>query len=340
MEVSMLGLDLAKQSFQVHGVDINGTVVVRRRLRRGQVEPYFGRLKPCVVGMEACATAHHWARVIAALGHEVRLIPTRRVKAYVQRGKNDALDAQAICEAASRPGERLVAAKSVEQQSVLMLHKSRDLLIRQRTMLINALRGHLAEFGLVAAKGGAGAAQLLGLLRRGDPALPALAQQALLLLAQQLESANTQILALDRAILAWHRSDDLSQRLADVPGIGPLSASALAVVLRQADHFSSARAFAAALGLTPKDHSTGGKTRLGSISKMGNGYLRRLLVLGATSQLRRIATATTPAAAWSRALLAKRPQRVVAVALANKTARIAWALVARQRSYDPLYRRA
>ena len=338
MEVSMIGLDIAKQSFQVHGVGADGSVLVRRQLRRSQVERYFAGLAPCMVGLEACASAHHWARVIAGYGHEVRLVPTRTVKAYVRRGKNDALDAAAICEAAGRPGVRLVAAKSMEQQSVLMLHKSRDLLIRQRTMLINALRAHLAEFGIVAAKGAIGAAALLTLLRNGDPRLPALAQQALLALADQLESARGQVLALDRAILAWHRSDALSQRLAPIPGVGPLSATALAVILRQADHFSSAKAFAAALGLTPKEHSTAGKTRLRSISKMGNGYLRRLLVLGATSQLRRAPKATTPAAAWTRALLARRPARVAAVALANKTARIAWALVANQRSYDPSYR--
>jgi transposase len=335
MEISMLGLDLAKQSFQVHGVDAAGAVVVRRSLRRGQLERYFAGLSPCVVGMEACATSHHWARVIGALGHEVRLLPTKTVKAYVRRGKNDALDAQAICEAASRPDVRLVAAKSPEQQSVLMLHKSRDLLIRQRTMLVNALRGHLAEFGIVAAKGGAGATQLLALLRRGDPGLPALAQRALLPLADQLENATRQILALEREILAWHRSDAISQRLAEIPGIGLLGATALAAVLRHADHFSSARAFAASLGLTPKQDTTGGKVRLRSISKMGNGYLRRLLVLGATSQLRRAAKATTQAAAWTRALRARRPARVVAVALANKTARIAWALVAHQRAYEP-----
>lgn len=338
MEVSMIGLDLAKQSFQVHGVDTAGAVVVRRSLRRGQVERYFAGLSPCVVAMEACATSHHWARVIGALGHEVRLVPTKVVKAYVPRGKNDALDAKAICEAASRPDQRLVAAKSPEQQSVLMLHKSRDLLIRQRTMLINALRGHLAEFGIVAAKGGAGATQLLALLRRGDPGLPALAQQALLLLADQLESATRQILALEREILAWHRSDPISQRLAELPGVGLLGATALAVVLRHAHHFSSARAFAASLGLTPKEDTTGGKVRLRSISKMGSGYLRRLLVLGATSQLRRAAKAPTQVAAWTRALRARRPARVVAVALANKTARIAWALVAHQRAYEPSYR--
>lgn len=340
MEVSMIGLDIAKLSFQVHGVGSDGSVLLRRRLRRSQVEQYFAGLKPCVVGMEACASAHHWARVIAALGHEVRLVPTKTVKAYVQRGKNDALDAAAICEAAGRPGVRLVAAKSIDQQSVLMLHKSRDLLITQRTMLINALRAHLAEFGIVAPQGRAGINGLIALLRNGDPALPALAQQALLPLVQQLESATAQILALDRTILAWHKSDALSQRLAPIPGIGPLTASALAAILRQADHFGSARDFAAALGLTPKEASTGGKTKLGSISKMGNGYVRRLLVLGATSQLRHAAKATTPTAAWARALLARRPARVAAVALANKTARIAWAIVAHQRSYDPNYRAA
>jgi len=338
MEVSMIGLDLAKQSFQVHGVGSDGSVLVRRRLRRAQVESYFAKLAPCVVALEACATSHHWARAIAACGHEVRLVPTRTVKAYVRRGKNDALDAAAICEAAGRPGVRLVAAKDLEQQSVLMLHKSRDLLIRQRTMLINALRAHLAELGIVAPQGAKGVAQLLALVRGGHPDLPALAQQALLALADQLESARDQILALDRAILAWHRSDALSQRLAAIPGVGPLNATALAVVLRQADHFSSARAFAAALGLTPREDTTGGKVRLRSISKMGNGYLRRLLVLGATSQLRRAGKSTSQAAAWTRALLARKPARVVTVALANKTARIAWALIANQRDYDPNYR--
>lgn len=340
MEVSMIGLDIAKQSFQVHAVSGDGTVLVRRALRRGQVLGYFSRLRPCVIGLEACASSHHWARVLGALGHEVRLVPTKTVKAYVRRGKNDALDAQAICEAAGRPGVRLVVAKSVEQQSLLMLHKSRDLLIGQRTMLINALRGHLAELGIVAAKGAKGLGELLAAVRGGQQGLPALARQALSALADHLENTRSQILALDRAILAWHRSDATSQRLAQIPGVGPLGATALAIVLRQADHFSCAKAFAASLGLTPKEDTTGGKRRLGPISKMGNGYLRRLLVLGATSQLRRAPKSQTRAAAWTRALLAKKPPRLVAVALANKTARIAWALVAHQRAYDPAHRPA
>lgn len=340
MEVCMIGLDLAKQSFQVHGVSSGGQVVVRQRLRRSQVKSYFARLSPCVVGLEACGTSHYWARTIAAHGHEVRMLPAKTVKAYVRRGKNDAVDAQAICEAASRPGVRLVAVKSVEQQSVLMLHKTRELLLRQRTMAINALRGHLAELGMVAPQGARGVETLLRQLHEENPQLPALARQALLPLADQLESLRQSILELDRAILAWHRSDALSQRLAKIPGVGPLGASALAVLLRQADHFSSARAFAAALGLTPKEYSTGGKIRLGPISKMGNGYLRRLLVLGATAQLRPIEKAATPTAAWVRELLARRPARLVSVALANKTARIAWALVVAQRDYDPNYRPA
>lgn len=336
MQSTTIGLDLAKNVFQVHGVDAAGQVVVRKKLRRSELLRFFQTLEPCLVGVEACATAHHWAREISALGHEVRLMPASYVKAYVRRQKNDAADAEAICEAVRRPTMRFVPIKSAERQSVLVLHRSRELLVRQRTMLINAIRGHCAEFGVIVAQGARRVAELLDDVRRNEgAALPDLARSALLMLADQLSALAGQINRLDRGLLAWHRQSQTSQRLATIPGVGIITATALAASITDPSLFRSGREFSAFLGLVPRQNSSGGKDKLGRISKMGDGYLRKLLVVGATSVIRRARTGSSASATWVNALLARRPARVVTVAMANKTARIVWAILARGGVYRP-----
>jgi transposase len=337
MHITTIGLDLAKSVFQVHGVDAGGRHPLKKKLRRAEVLPFFAGLPPCLVGMEACATAHHWARELSALGHEVRLMPPAYVKAYVRRQKNDAADAEAICEAVIRPTMRFVPVKSAERQSVLVLHRSRELLVRQRTMLINAIRGHGAEFGMIVPQGARRAAELIEQVRQAEIAiLPDLARSTLLMLADQLQALALQIHALERRLLAWHRQDQASQRLATIPGVGLISATAFAASVTDPGLFRSGREFAAFLGLVPRQNSSGGKDRLGRISKMGDGYLRKLLVVGATSVIRRARTDALAAAPWIRSLLDRRPARVVTVAMANKTARIVWAVLARGDVYRPL----
>ena len=334
MQVSSIGLDLAKRVFQAHGVDEAGTVVVRRRLRRSEVLSYFAGLAPCLVGMEACSGAHYWARELEALGHKVRLMAPSYVKPYVRRGKSDAGDAAAICEAVGRPSMRFVPVKTADRQAALMLHRTRDLLVRQRTMLANAIRAHLAEVGIVAGRGRAELKRLVAALDAGGlEAVPEIARSALLTLAGQLGEAEERIDAVEREILAWHRSNADSRRLATIPGIGPLTASALAASVPDAAPFRSGRDLAAWLGLVPRQNSSGGKERLGSISKQGDRYLRRLLVIGATAVLRHPQTRDRAGGAWLAGLMTRRPARVVTVALANKMARIAWALLARSETY-------
>ena len=336
MSVITIGVDLAKSVFQIHGVDAVGAVVIRKKLRRGQLLTYFESLPPCLVGMEACATAHFWAREITALGHQVKLMPPSYVKAYLRRQKNDAADAEAICEAVTRPTMRFVPVKSAERQSVLVLHRTRELLVRQRTMLINAIRGHCAEFGLIAPQGARRAVELVEQVGQAEPSLlPELARSALLMLIDQLGALATQIRALERRLLAWHRQDQASQRLATIPGVGIITATALSAAVTDPTIFRSGREFAAFLGLVPRQNSSGGKDRLGRISKMGDGYLRKLLVVGATSVIRRARTGTASAALWIRSLLERRPARIVTVAMANKNARIAWAVLARGDIYRP-----
>ena len=336
MHITTLGIDLAKSVFQLHGAGADGAVVLQKKLRRSAVLDFLGRLEACLVGMEACATSHYWARQIAALGHEVRLIPPAYVKPYVKRQKNDAADAEAICEAVTRPNMRFVPVKTEEQQSVLVLHRSRDLLMRQRTMILNAIRAHFAEFGIVAPQGPRNVMELIARLRDGEePDLPEAAQSALLALAAQLESLGAEIRAIERQLMAWHRADAASQRLATIPGVGLLTATALAASVPDPSVFKSGRQFAAYLGLVPRQNSSGGKERLGHISKMGNGYLRKLLVVGATSVIRRAGTNDTRTGVWVRSLLERKPARVVTVAMANKSARIAWAVLARGESYRP-----
>lgn len=333
-QASTIGLDIAKSVFQVHGVDEAGELIIRRQLRRSQVLPFFAKLGPCLIGMEACATAHYWAREIAKLGHEVKLMPARYVKPYVKRNKNDAADAEAICEAVTRPTMRFVPIKTPEQQSVLMLHRTRTLFVRQRTTLINAIRAHLAEFGIVAGVGRNGVEALLELIAKGgDERIPPPARECLMALAAQLELVKRQILEADRRILAWHRASDVSRRLEAIPGVGPLIATALVASIPDPAVFRSGRDLSAWIGLVPKQNSTGGKDRLGSISKAGNRYLRSLLVVGALSVIKRAKQLGYTRHPWLVRLMERRSVKIAAVALANKIARIAWAMMARNESY-------
>jgi transposase len=326
-DVITIGVDLAKNVFQVHGVDAEGEVVFRRQLRRGQVLAFFRKQPACLVGMEACATAHHWAREIGALGHEVRLMPPRYVKPYVKRNKNDLADAEAICEAVTRPTMRFVAVKTPEQQSVLMLHRTRELLVRQRTMLVNAIRAHMAEFGIVARVGLPQVKELLAVIGDADDCrLPPLARACLEGLASQLMSLEHEIAAAEKRLHAWHRASEVSQRLETIPGIGPITASALASSITDPSVFRSGREMAAWIGLVPRQNSTGGKERLGRISKQGDHYLRWLLVAGSMAVIRQARRRGT-ANPWLAELIAGKPTKVVAVALANKIARIAWVLL-------------
>ena len=336
MKVSTIGLDLAKSVFQVHGIDAAGQVVVRRQLGRRQLMGFFEKLGPCLVGIEACATAHYWGREIAALGHEVRLMPAHYVKAYVKRGKNDAADAEAICEAVQRPTMRFVSLKSPEQQSMLMLHRTRALLVRQRTMLVNALRAHMAEFGIVTRVGLPQLKELLAVIAdKDDRRLPPDARACLETLGRQFLSVHEEICAADSRLHAWHRSDPVSQRLATIPGIGPVAASALAASIADPSVFKSGREMAASIGLVPRQNSTGGKQRLGKISKQGDSYLRWLLVAGAMTVIRHARRRGTANQPWLDDLIARRPTKVAAVALANKMARMAWALLRHGGAYRP-----
>ena len=326
-EVITIGIDLAKNVFQVHGVDADGAVPFRRQLRRRQVLAFFKKQPPCLVGMEACATAHYWAREIAALGHEVKLMPPRYVKPYVKRNKNDAADAEAICEAVTRPTMRFVAVKSAEQQSVLMLHRTRELLVRQRTMLVNAIRAHMAEFGVVARTGLPQVKELLAVITdEADERIPLLARTCLEGLARQLLSLEREIVGAEKRIHAWHRTNEESRRLETTPGIGPITASALASSIANPSIFKSGRSMAAWIGLVSRQNSTGGKERMGRISKQGDQYLRWLLVAGAMTVIRHAKRRGTTDP-WLADIIADKPTKVAAVALANKNARIAWALL-------------
>jgi len=334
MEISTIGLDLAKSVFQVHAIDEAGEIVVRKALRRSQVLPLFGKLQPCLVGMEACGTSHHWAREILKLGHEVRLMPPAYVKPYVKRGKTDANDAEAICEAVTRPTMRFVPVKSPEQQAALALHRTRDLLVKQRTQLVNMIRGLLAEFGIEMARWLHHALALAKRLTDGDAAdVPELAQRVVASLARQVGTLQEQLASLEKELLAWHRSNELSQRLATIPGIGVVAATALAASVTDPERFRSGRQFAASLGLTPLQKSSGGKEKQGRISKMGDRYLRQLLVVGMTSLVRRARTAPGSVDPRITAMLQRRPARVVTVAAANRAARVAWAIMTRGETY-------
>ena len=336
-EITTVGIDLAKSVFQVHAVDASGCVIIGKAVRRSGFLALLGKMPPSLVGMEACASSHHWARQLAKMGHQVKLIPPAYVKAYVRRQKNDAADAAAICEAVGRPSMRFVPVKSEEQQAALMLHRARALLVGQRTALICALRGHLAEFGVVAPTGPRNLPPLLAILAdETDESVPALARLALAPLARQIEASQAQIDQLDRKLKDWHRGNETSQRLAAIPSIGPLTATALSASITDPKMFKSGREFSAFLGLVPRQSSSGGKERLGRISKMGDRYLRTLLVVGATAVLRHAKAKGSPSRIWAEKLLAKKPFKLAAVALANKTARIAWAVMARGEAYREL----
>ena len=327
-EVSTIGLDIAKSIFQVHGVDVSGNVVIRRRMSRAKILEFFATLPPCLVGIEACPSAHHWGREIEALGHTVRLMPASYVKAYLKRSKNDANDAAAICEAVTRPSMRFVPTKSEQQQSGLMLHRSRQLLVRQRTMLSNAIRGHLAELGIISAKGRNGTAELLEVLAERDDRIPVAARLSLEPLARQCANITAEIRVIEKQIHSWHRSCEQSQRLEEIPGVGAIVATALVAEVGDWKAFSSGRSLAAWIGLVPRQHSTGGKDRLGGISKQGNRYLRWLLITGAMAVIRYARQRGTKRL-WLARIMERRPVKVAAVALANKIARVAWAMMVR-----------
>lgn len=336
MKPITIGLDIAKSVFHLHGVDAAGEVVLRKRLRRRDVVSVFAKLEPCLIGIEACGGAHHWARELSALGHEVRLLPPAYVTPYVKRGKNDAVDAAAICEAVGRPAMRFVPVKSRAQQAALVPHRTRDLLVRQRTMLINSLRGLMAEFGVVAPRGRGRLGELVRQLEAAEEEhIPGSARVMLLELVEAIEAQSERIARAEKAIVSAARADATARRLMTVLGVGPITASAIVATLGDASRFRNGRHFAAWLGLVAKQSSTGGKPRLGRISKMGDRYLRKLLVLGATARLRAVGREQSPLAQWTRALLARRPARLVTLALANKTARILWALMARGETYRP-----
>jgi transposase len=334
MSVTMIGLDTAKSVFQLHGIDPTGRVQLKRKLRRSELVPFFEQQPRCTVVMEACGAAHHWGRVLSGLGHEVRLIAPEAVRPFVKRGKkNDAADAAAICAAASRPDAKFVPVKSSEQQNVLALHSARTLLVKQQTMLANAMRGVAAEFGLTAPKGMNKLEDLTALVD-ADEAFPEQARRVFAGLLEHCRATADRAAALEAGIVAHARQDDSARRLATIPGIGPITASLVAATVGDGIvAFKSARHFAAWLGLVPRQHSTGGKARLGRITKTGNQEIRRLLVLGATSMVYRAARWNSTAGAWTRGILERRPVRLVTVALANKMARIAWALMTRKEVY-------
>ena len=321
-----IGLDLGKSYFQVHGLESESGVAMTRKLSRAKVLGFFAGLAPCRVGLEACGSAHYWARELRAMGHAVVLIPPSYVKPYVKRGKNDAADAAAICEAMSRPEMRFAPIKSADQQAVLMLHKTRELLIKQRTMSVNALRGHLLEFGLVAVRGRSGVEGLIALALE-DGELPQEARDAVRLLASHLEGLDTKIDAVEATIAKASAQNPICRLLDAVPGVGPLIASAIAASVPDPGVFRSGRDFAAFLGLTPSQDSTGGKTKLGPITKKGDRYLRKSLVIGCTATLRVAHKRKGSLAEWIARLRTRKSERDLSVALANKLARICWAIM-------------
>ena len=332
--IATIGFDIAKSVFQVHGIDAEGHVLVRRQLKRRYVLAFFQKLPSCLIGIEACASSHHWSRELQALGHTVRLMPPAYVKPYVKRQKNDATDAEAICEAVTRANMRFVPTKQPEQQSGLVLHRTRHLFIRQQTSVINAIRAHLAEFGIVAPVGRRGVEEFLhAVTDPNDKRVPEIARACVLALGAQLRRIKEQVLEFDRMIAAWHRSSELSRRLDDCPGVGPALATALVASVADPRAFRSGRKFSAWIGLVPKQRSSGGKDRLGSISKQGDRYLRGLFVAGALAVIRYAKIHGTKHRPWLTALLARRPTKVAAIALANKIARMAWAIMAKGERY-------
>jgi transposase len=332
--VTTIGFDIAKSVFQVHGIDAEGQGVICQRLRRSRVLGFFKRLSPCVVGMEACASSHYWSRELQALGHTVQLMPPAYVKPYLKRQKNDAADAEAICEAVQRPSMRFVPTKTPDQQACLMLHRTRHLFIRQQTALINAIRAHLAEFGIVAPVGRNGVEELLDVVADPDDGrVPEIARECLEALGSQLRRLKRQILTFDQRINAWHRSNETSRRLDELPGVGPALATALVASIPDPKVFRSGRDFSAWIGLVPKQNSSGGRERLGNITKQGDRYLRSLFCAGALAVIRYAKIHGTKHRPWLAKLLERRPTKVAAIALANKIARMAWAMMAKGERY-------
>ena len=330
MTIIRIGLDTSKHVFQIHGVDENEQPVLRRQLRRSEVEKFLAKLPPTRIGIEACGASHHWARLLRGLGHAVLLMPPQYIKGYVKRGKNDAIDAEAICEAMSRPTMRFVPVKTVEQQAALTMLGVRDLLIKQRTMLVNAMRGHAAEFGVTAAKGPKQINELLARLA-SDQGVPALAREMVGLLADQLAAVNAKLKVIEARLMMWHRHDQTSRCLATIPGVGPIGGVSLALKVPDAKAFRSGRHFAAWIGITPRENATAGKHRPGKISRQGDEDLRRLLVLGATAVIQQAKRGH--ASPWLVGLLARKPRKLAAVALANKMARIVWAMMVSGEAY-------
>jgi transposase len=332
--IMTVGLDLAKSWFQVHGADAQGRPVLRKKLARGKVLEFFAGLPPCVVGMEACGSAHHWARELIKLGHEVRLMPPQYVKPYVKTNKHDAADAEAICEAVRRPTMRFVPVKTIDQQSICQLHRIRQLLVKQKTMQINALRGHLAEFGIVRGQGQGKASELLRLIEAAsDEDIPTKVGMQLRHLVELVRDLHHRLAEIDRDLGELAREHPMARRLATIPGVGPVTATALVAAIGDIGRFRSGRHLAAYLGLVPKQHTSGGKERLGTISKRGDGYLRTLLTHGARAVVSIMRSRPEPASDWIGRLLQRRPINVAVMAQVNKTARIAWALLAKGEDY-------
>jgi transposase len=333
-KITTIGLDLAKSVFQVHAVSADGRIIIRRALRRSQVLDFFRAIEPCVVGLEACGSAHHWANEIGKLGHTVKLMPPAYVKAYVKRNKTDAADAEAICEAVTRPTMRFVPVKSRDEQAAGMVLKTRELLVRQRSQTANAMRAHMAELGIIAATGMTSIAKLIAILRGDeDERLPVQAQAALLEMAEQIEILTVRVESLDKKIVAAVKADDKARRLTTIPGVGPIIAATFRIAIQDPAAFRTGRDLAAWIGITPRANSSGGKERLGKISKRGNKQLRTLLIVGATSILKQVRRGVKMPA-WVLSLMARRPYKVAAVALANKMARTIWALLVKGGTYQ------
>ena len=333
-EVTTIGLDIAKNAFHAHGVDARGAALFSRKISRTKLLEFFAGQARCTVALEACGGSHHWARELTHLGHEVKLIPPAYVKPFVKRNKNDAVDAEAICEAAQRPNMRFVAIKSEEQQASGLVFRTRDLLVRQRTQLINAIRGHLTEYGWVAPKGRSHVAMLGDLLEDEiGSSLPEAATSMFRTMLDLLEKLNDKISDLDKEIARRAREDTIARRLMTIPGVGPITATAIAALAPPAETFAKGRDFAAWLGLTPLQRSTGGKQKLGAISKMGDRTLRRLLIIGSSSVVLQASKRGAPAGSWLEQMMARKPRMLVTVALANKMARVIWALLVKEEDY-------
>ncbi len=331
-EVSIIGLDIAKSVFQVHGADASGRALLRKKISRVKLLPFFAELPSCRVVLEACGGAHHWARELAKLGHNVQLIAPAYVKPFVKRQKNDAADAEAICEAAQRPSMRFVPVKSEDQQAAAVIFRGRDLLVRQRTQISNSIRGHMTEYGWIAPKGLAHLSKLSALL--DDPqAIPQGARSILMILLDQIAALDSQIAILDKEIARRAREDETARRLMTIPGIGPITATAITALAPPPGTFAKGRDFAAWVGLTPRQHSTGGKQKLGAISMMGERTLRRLLIIGSSAVVLQACKRGAPKGSWLEQMLARKPRMLVTVALANKTARIVWALLTGEEVY-------